>query len=731
MLKNGSMLNDRYEIVGVVGSGGMSDVYKAKCHKLNRYVAIKVLKKEFSDDKNFVAKFRAEAQSAAGLSHPNIVNIYDVGEDKGLYYIVMELVEGITLKAYIEKKGRLEVKESVSIAIQVSQGIRAAHMHHIIHRDIKPQNIIISKDGKVKVTDFGIARVSSTQTINSNTMGSVHYISPEQARGGYVDERGDIYSLGISLYEMITGKVPFDSDTPVSVALMHIQNELPSPRGIVPNLPVSVEKIIYKCTQKKADRRYSDADSLIEDLRNCLVNSNAKLAYGRNKEDDLEDIADNVAAAASAAIGTDKASDASKAKQNTQKTLSDTKNHDNSKTTYWKKEDIDKEKNRKKDFLEKMYEEKTKNPVVERIITGAIVLVAIAICVVLIYGIVWIKNTLTPPELFGPSTNESSSNNVPSGISDVTMPKLLGYEMGDAIIELNKLNLKNKITYEYSGAYEKGQVISQQYRDGTKLKRNTVVELVVSQGKLEYELQDYKHTDAGSVEATLEANELLLNRIFVFDNEVEMGCVVKTYPEKGEIVTSGDIIDLYISRGADVKNVTVPSLAGCTKEEANRLLEACGLVIGNVTGVESDTVEEGKIITQSYLANSVVLQGTLIDITVSLGSATPVAAITLQKSQFARYIFDEEEAFHKPFGPGVDWETTYTYATLTLELTQTDMYGATTTTTVGTYTITTTDLPMQITDIEGAEDIYEGTIAVYLTIGDNRYTVGSYYVEFQ
>ena len=263
----------------------------------------------------------------------------------------MELVEGITLKAYIEKKGRLEVKESVSIAIQVSQGIRAAHMHHIIHRDIKPQNIIISKDGKVKVTDFGIARVSSTQTINSNTMGSVHYISPEQARGGYVDERGDIYSLGISLYEMITGKVPFDSDTPVSVALMHIQNELPSPRNIVPNLPVAVEKIIYKCTQKKADRRYAGADALIEDLRNCLVNTNARISYDLSKEE--EKLSD---AAASVAAG----------KALTEKSIVRKDGADESatpKTTMWKKEDIEKEKHRKKDFLEKMYEEKRKNPV--------------------------------------------------------------------------------------------------------------------------------------------------------------------------------------------------------------------------------------------------------------------------------------------------------------------------------------------------------------------------------
>ncbi|NLZ80864.1 MAG: Stk1 family PASTA domain-containing Ser/Thr kinase, partial [Clostridiales bacterium] len=274
MLANGVFLSDRYEILEKVGSGGMSDVYKAKCHKLNRFVAIKVLKEEFSSDKNFVSKFSVEAQSAAGLTHPNIVNIYDVGEDNGRYYIVMELVEGITLKNYIEKKGRLEVKEAVSITIQILQGIQVAHNNHIIHRDIKPQNIIISKEGKVKVTDFGIARVSTSQTISSNAMGSVHYISPEQARGGYSDERSDIYSLGISLYEMVTGTLPFQGDTAVAVALQHIQGEISSPKEIVANLPISIEKIIYKCTQKKPERRYLNASDLLIDLKKSLVTPN-------------------------------------------------------------------------------------------------------------------------------------------------------------------------------------------------------------------------------------------------------------------------------------------------------------------------------------------------------------------------------------------------------------------------------------------------------------------------
>ena len=272
MLKEGMFIQGRYEIVGKIGAGGMADVYKARDHKLNRFVAVKVLKAEFREDKAFITKFRAEAQAAAGLAHPNIVNIYDVGEEKGVYFIVMELVEGITLKEYIAKKGRLAVREATSIAIQVSQGLEAAHNSGIIHRDVKPQNIIISTDGKVKVTDFGIARAATNNTISTAVMGSVHYTSPEQARGGYSDAKSDIYSLGITLYEMLTGHVPFDGDSTVAIAIKHLQEEMKSPEVYVADLPRSTVQIIYKCTQKSPDRRYANMAELIRDLKESLVN---------------------------------------------------------------------------------------------------------------------------------------------------------------------------------------------------------------------------------------------------------------------------------------------------------------------------------------------------------------------------------------------------------------------------------------------------------------------------
>ncbi|MCR4658636.1 MAG: Stk1 family PASTA domain-containing Ser/Thr kinase [Lachnospiraceae bacterium] len=272
MIVPGTMLGGRYEVIELIGTGGMANVYKAIDRKLNREVAIKVLKEEYSSNKNFVSKFKAEAQAAAGLMHPNIVNVYDVGDENGLYYFVMELVDGITLKNYIEKKIRLSVKEAVSIAIQVSMGIEAAHNKGIIHRDIKPQNIIISRDGKVKVADFGIARAATSDTITTHAMGSVHYTSPEQARGGYSDAKSDIYSIGITLFEMVTGRVPFDGETTVSIAIKHIQEEMPSPRMYVAEMPVSVEQIIFKCTQKNPDRRYMNITELINDLKRSLIN---------------------------------------------------------------------------------------------------------------------------------------------------------------------------------------------------------------------------------------------------------------------------------------------------------------------------------------------------------------------------------------------------------------------------------------------------------------------------
>ena len=274
MLKPGTYLQERYEIIEQIGSGGMADVYKARCHTLNRLVAVKMLKNEFSRDENFVNRFKMEAQAAAGLSHPNIVNVFDVVDEGDSHYIIMELIEGITLKSYIDKKGHLESREAIGIAIQMAQGMSAAHQQKIIHQDIKPQNIIISMDGKVKVADFGIARAVSSNTHGDHAIGSVHYVSPEQARGDFVDARSDIYSLGITMFEMVTGRLPFDGENTVAVAIAHLENPMIPPKECNPDIPESLEQIILKCTEKKPEDRYDTAEAVIADLRRALINPN-------------------------------------------------------------------------------------------------------------------------------------------------------------------------------------------------------------------------------------------------------------------------------------------------------------------------------------------------------------------------------------------------------------------------------------------------------------------------
>ena len=278
-LREGTYLQNRYEILDRIGTGGMSDVYKAQDHKLNRLVAVKVLKEEFCHDEGFVGKFKMEAQAAAGLQHQNVVNVYDVVDENRLHYIVMELVEGVTLKNFIAAKGFLDVKEALVISIQVAQGIGAAHDQHIVHRDIKPQNMIISSDGKVKVADFGIAKAVSSDTLTSTAMGSVHYISPEQAKGDAADERSDIYSLGITMFEMVTGRVPFENENSVSIAISHIEQDVPLPSAFNPLVSHAYDEIVMKCTQKKPERRYQKVQELIVDLRKALINPNADLNH--------------------------------------------------------------------------------------------------------------------------------------------------------------------------------------------------------------------------------------------------------------------------------------------------------------------------------------------------------------------------------------------------------------------------------------------------------------------
>ncbi len=601
-------LADRYEILEQIGTGGMSDVYKAKCHKLNRYVAIKVLKKEYSEDKTFVSKFRIEAQSAAGLAHPNIVNVYDVGDENGLYYIVMELVEGITLKQYIEKKVRLPYKEAISIAIQVARGMDAAHKHHIIHRDIKPQNIIISKDGKVKVTDFGIAKAATSTTINSSAaMGSVHYISPEQARIGYSDERSDIYSFGITLFEMLTGNVPFDGETTVAVAVQHIQNTIPAPSTIVPGIPVGIDKIVLKCTQKKPEFRYQNADELIADLKKALVMPDQDfVVMGTglgNEQNNSNGISDTEKNQGVSGYDSDE-SDDDILNEDAEDELAD--DMDSADET-----DIDDESNDKLDKTMKW---------IGIGIVIVIVIISIVMAVKLLGGSFGgsVKETTTAQTDNSAVTGSNSDTNAGS----VTVPKVVGKTEQEAKSELNAAGLGIKSTYEYSDTVEEGKIIAQSPSADTTANKNDTVIVKISRGP------ENKMSTVPAVTGKSEAdakNELgnagfNVSVDYKYSDTVEAGKVISQTPAGNTSATGGTTVTVIVSRGKQVTMSTVPSLIGDDESTAMQKIDAAGFK-ADVKRVSSESVTKGCVISQNQAANAQLAQGSTITIYISTGSS--------------------------------------------------------------------------------------------------------------
>ena len=601
MLREGMFIAERYEILERIGSGGMSDVYKAKCHKLNRYVAIKVLKPEYSEDKTFVSKFRAEAQAAAGLMHANIVNVYDVGEENGIYYIVMELVEGITLKKYIEKKGVLGVREAVSIAIQVAQGIDAAHKHNIVHRDIKPQNIIISKEGKVKVTDFGIARAASSNTINSSVMGSVHYISPEQARGGYSDEKSDIYSFGITLYEMLTGKVPFEGDTTVAIALQHIQDEIVSPRQYVPEIPVSVEKIVLKCTQKRTERRYQNMTDLIADLKRSLVTPDedfvtigAPLASDAPTKlitpDEVNEIAEKSSAVKAEDIEATPIGEVNKKNSLGEAAEEDDIDEDGDDDNL---DDID------GDDEELDEDEAGNKKTIDKVITILAISVAVAFVAILAILITKIAKN------FG-SGSSGKKNDPTSSIEDtsdkVKVPDVLGMTLEEAKKALNDEKLGFKYEYGYSKEDDVDKVYDTNPEIGSFVDKNTTITVYISKGVKKVEMVDVLgKTQNEAEEAIIKAE---LKYTFQYKETTDdslIGKVESTDPVAGTTVNAGTQVTVVLYKGKNEVNIKMPDLSNKSEADAKKELEDLGFDINNVS-VEytyDDEIKEGNVITQN------------------------------------------------------------------------------------------------------------------------------------
>ena len=556
MIKTGTILGDRYEILEKIGTGGMAEVFKGKDHKLNRYVAVKVLKEEFRDNDGFVKKFKEEAQAAAGLADPNIVNVYDVGDENGIYYIVMELVEGITLKNYIERKGRLTIKEATSIAIQVSAGLEVAHNNHIVHRDIKPQNIIISREGKVKVTDFGIAKATTSQTTTSSAMGSVHYASPEQARGGYVDHRSDIYSLGIVMYEMVTGRVPFDGETAVTVAVKHLQEQMVPPSKYCPEIPYSLEQIIKKCTEKSPDRRYQDIGDLMADLKQSLVDPDGDFV----QMVDLDEQAKTVIMTK----GT-----TSKVKESRRVNLSKDEDEDEDD----EEDDEDSEDDEDDDEL---------SPTVERAMTIAGVVLAVIIVIIMlllfskVLGIGKKSNTDTSDsQQTEQSADEEDDSSSASQGNTVNMPSLLGKTYAEARTVLEELGLKiERGESEKSNQYSAGQIIAQSEESGNSVKVGTTVTVTLAA--------------AGSTASS--------------DGTSSTGST-----------TSSTTTTTTNSK------VKVPSVVGKDENAAKSAITAAGLTVGTVSEASSDTVESGLVISQSPSANSETESGGKVNIVLSSG----------------------------------------------------------------------------------------------------------------
>lgn len=627
MLEIGSFLSDRYEILSKVGAGGMSDVYKAKDHILSRFVAIKVLKQEFSEDSSFVTKFRAEAQSAAGLEHPNIVNIYDVGSENGLYYIVMEYVEGITLKTYIEKKGQLSFKESASIAIQVARGIEAAHNKNIIHRDIKPQNIIISTDGKVKVTDFGIAKATSSNTISSDVMGSVHYASPEQARNGFVDGRSDIYSLGIVMFEMVTGRVPFDGDTTVAVALQHLQEEIARPSIYAPDLPISFEKIILKCTQKTPDRRYQTIEELLTDIRRSLA----------HPDEDFVTIAPLVDGGKTKVISPEEL-DKIKEGRGVAEDLNDDDTDADNDDEYADDEDDDDE------YDESLLDEddddedededddgKLLNPKMDKAITIMGIVTAVIIVIVIIYLALSVagvfkfggKKNSESQQTESQTQTESESESETQTETEGQMIDIRGMSVEDAQKAVDRLKLDLTVfAFETKQSDEKdGTILEQDVKAGDTVKRGSQINVVIA-GKGDSTSEMVKIPSVigktkSSAKSTLESAGFSVTFEYGdYNDSVAADVVTAQSPSAKKQAAKGSTVTVTLSPGQ--KPITVPNVLGASQSQAESALAGAGLKYTYADSQYSDTVAAGNVISQTK-SGETVAAGTTITLTLSKG----------------------------------------------------------------------------------------------------------------
>lgn len=553
----GKVIGNRYEMLEKIGEGGMATVYKARCNILKRYVAVKVLREEFTTDEEFIRRFNTEAQAAASLTHPNIVSIFDVGHEDNVYYIVMELVQGKTLKEIINEDGVLPWKWSVNIAIQVASALETAHKNNIVHRDIKPHNIIITEDGIAKVTDFGIAKAVSNSTITAfgTTIGSVHYFSPEHARGGYTDAKSDIYSLGVVMYEMLTGRVPFDADTPVSIALKHMQEKPVEPMKLNPSIPFAINKIIMKAMEKEPSLRYQNATEMLKDLSMALkdpeggfVKSNAeKLQYTQRVP----------------VLG--------------------------------EEPQVEVKKDGKKGKLAKYFEE---HPTAKKVwITVIIAVLVILIPLAGFFGVQALLKAGLP--------------------KDVNLPNFVGQTLEEAKVTLGKTKLTLETEEVFDDEVEAGKIISQEppYSEGATVKENTTVKLKISKGSEMVEMIKVVGMTYEEAEQKLK-DELHLNveRKEETSKTVEKDIVIKQDIAEGKQIKVGETVTLTVSIGTGLKDVAMPYVIGDTEAEAKKKLADLTVIVAYE---EDMSKADGKVLKQSIEAGTTVEEKTKVTITVN------------------------------------------------------------------------------------------------------------------
>lgn len=701
------VLQGRYEIIEKIGSGGMSNVFRAKDLKLGRMVAIKVLKDEFCTDLNFVEKFKREAQAAASLLGENIVNIYDVVDEGRYHFIVMELVDGITLKEYIRIKGKLDITEGVSIAIQVARALKTAHAQHIVHRDIKPQNILITDDSKVKVADFGIARAVSEQTVNANAIGSVHYISPEQARGGRCDARSDIYSLGITMYEMFTGRVPFTGESTVAVALAHLEQAMTPPSVYNNKISPNLERIILKCTKKDPANRYQNITELLDDLENVLLNPDTPYEIsGSTKIIKAEDTA----------------------------MLSRVEPIDDMSDDEYERDD------KEEDDDDDDYDEEDEK--MDKIMSVAGVVIAVIIVVLLVFFVGRFTGVFRGK---GSDTSQSKLDSTQTKMPDVVG---LSEKMADKKLSDNNLQMQVKSS-EYSDTVEKGNVISQEPKADEVVSKYSKVSVVISLGSDAFDISKLNLVGKTkeSAESLLKENGFSTDTKEEPSDTVPKGSVISYTPTKPK---NGERVTLTVSSGKKVTKVVVPNITGMSESEAKTLLETNGLILGNKAEQHSATVAKGIIIGQSTAAGSSVDSGSSVDYAVSNGVAPettqasseqlsqstneqqqtqPTKATVAPTSAAANYRYvgsiDTNYSLQDVIGPSSGLTSVKVMIRLKQTVNGSDVYS----TLMDARTVTgDTILPVRFRTIVGANGVDQGQVEIVNV--DSGEVLKSYTVEF-